>query len=160
MKSSSLSLPHADQVEEASQLNSFIIFTLHQFLETTRILIVPLPTQKTVYHCQLLDVILVCTHHPQIHIKISCNVVFCSSPTSFPKCSTLEMQASYISKLLLESGAHTAITTLVPKRIAVHLSSNFHDLSLVQNRARVWSSLKSFSFCGRIVKRPLAIDAH
>ena len=44
---------------------------------------------------------------------------------------TLEMQSSYISKHLLESGAYTAITSVVPKRIAVHLSSNFHDLRIV-----------------------------
>ena len=43
------------------------------------------------------------------------------------------MQASYISKLLLETGEHTAITRVVPKRIAGHLSSNFHDLLIVQN---------------------------
>ena len=69
-------------------------FTLHQFLETTRILIVHLPTQKTAYprptprcHFRLY------TSSP----KIPCNVVFCSSPTSFQKYT--EMQASHISKL-------------------------------------------------------------
>ena len=34
---------------------------------------------------------------------------------------------------VLESGAYTATTRLDPKRIAVHLSSCRHDLSMVQN---------------------------
>ena len=43
------------------------------------------------------------------------------------------MKASHISVLVPESGAYAAITRVVPNRIAVNLSSNFHDLSIVQN---------------------------
>ena len=41
--------------------------------------------------------------------------------------------SSHISNIFLASGAYTAITIVVPKRIAVLLSSNFHDLLIVQN---------------------------
>ena len=37
--------------------------------------------------------------------------------------TTLDMQASYISTLLLESGSHIVITIVVPERFVVHLTS-------------------------------------
>ena len=43
---------------------------------------------------------------------------------------------SYFSKHLLESGACTTIITVIPKRIAVHLSSKFHDLLISQKLFR------------------------
>ena len=76
----------------------------------------------------------ICTHQRQFHIEITGNVeVFGSSRRpSRSTLTTLEMQALYISKLLLESRAYTAITMVVTKRIAEHLSSKFHDLLMLR----------------------------
>ena len=105
VKAVSFALPYMDHVEVALQWNSFIIAHRNSFLK---------PPDSLSHHANTRD-----------H----------TSPSA-PRCLfrlTLEMQASYISKLFLESGAYTAITRVVPKRVAVHLSSNFHYLLVVQN---------------------------
>ena len=111
--------------------NSFTIPYHIFFLKPPRSLSYALPAQGTIHSRQLLDVLLICTHQPQLHIEITCNVEVTWHQLWRPSRSTfvtLEMQASYISKLLLESRAYTAITIVAPKRIAVHFSSNFHDI--------------------------------
>ena len=137
----SLALPHTDHVEEALQLNSFIIPNHINFLK---------PSGSLSYPCQ----------HKGPYIPVNSSMSFSSvhiipnatltspamrkslAPARRPSRSTtmtLEMQASYISKLLLESGAYTAITRVVLKRIAAHLCSNFHDLfcaKLFRNQQR------------------------
>ena len=135
VKASSLFLPYTDQVEDALQSNSFVISHDIIFLK---------PPGSLSYSCR----------HEGPYIPISSSMSFSSAhiipnstsrslimwnsvaPHRRPSRSTLktlEMQSSNISKLLLESGAYTAITTVVPTGIAVHRSSKFHDLLIVQN---------------------------
>ena len=91
----------------------------HPCLVASVVFVVPLPAQRSVYLIELLDVLFVSTHHSQFRIEIACN---------------LRVLGSYISQLLLGSGACAAITRVVPKRTVVHLPSNFHDLLILQKK--------------------------
>ena len=97
--------------------------TTHQFLNASWMFVVPLPRQEPIHLIQLL----VTLRSPGMWKSLA--PLLRPSRSTF---RTLETQASYISRLLPESGAFSAINRVVPKRIAVHLSSNFHDLLIVQ----------------------------
>ena len=123
VKAVSFALPHLNQVDVSLQLNSFMI-PFHISFLTPGSLSYPLPTEGPRHVIQLLDVLFVCTHHSQYHVEITCNVVICGSTPSFSQYfqHAWDQKSSYISIFLLQSGAYTAITRVVPKRIAAHLS--------------------------------------
>ena len=131
VNASPLFLPHTDHVEGALQSNSFMKPLPHRVLEAAWF-VVPLPTHGTTHFRQLLFVILICTHEPQLHSEVTCNseVFGTASATLTKHLSDAGETTSYIPKLLLESGTYTAITSVVPNRLALHLSSNFHDLGM------------------------------
>ena len=85
-----------------------IYIYIYIFLQPPGSLSYPLPTQWSVHPTLLLDVFFVCTHHTQFHIEITCTAeVFGSTSSSFSWYIQNTGDTGLISKLLLESGAHT-----------------------------------------------------
>ena len=76
------------------------------FFSLSKIFVLSLPTQGMVHSHQLFDVIFACTHHSPFHFEITCIVL---ASHRHPPRVTLEKQASYISKLLLEAGSGSEV---------------------------------------------------
>ena len=150
----SLFLPYTDQVD-ALQLNSLNISHHIISLKPPGSLSHPCQHKGPFFSRQLLDFIFVCTHHSQFHIEITCHVeVLGSSPTSFSKYFKDARDAGlvHLQTFAWVWRAYAAITIAVPKRIAVHLSSNFHDLFLCKTVLKPTTLRTQICYCNTYIE--------
>ena len=128
----SLLVPHADHVEDILQSNSFMIRTTC-FFQSTWILVVSLPTQGAIHVPQFHVILLICAHQPQFYIKTVCkNESLWHHLHDLHEVLQQLLRCNPRAFLNFHSNL-TVITTIVSMKIAAYLSSDFHDLSEVEN---------------------------